>query len=135
MKLRIAKKAIKFFAMNIILILIISLCVDCSQTKSKIRGSSTFNLKTKSKGDGDVDANDVPNISVHLEDRDGDPLNFVKFNDERRDIAIRYSNLEMKYNSEKRALMKLITHQNAKLAELNEIARITIDILDGIAKK
>jgi len=135
MKPRIAKKAIKLFAMHIILILIFSLCVNCLQTKSKIRGSSTFNLKTKSKADGDVDANDVPNISVHLEDRDGDPLNFVKFNDERRDIAIRYSNLEMKYNSEKRALMKLITHQNAKLAELNEIARITIDILDGLAKK
>ena len=114
--------------------MIFSLYVDCLQTKSKIRESSTFNLKTKSKGDGDVDTNDVPNISIHLEDHDGDPLNFVKFNDERRDIAIRYSNLEMRYNSEKRALMKLITHQNAKLAELNEIARITTDMIDGLAR-
>jgi hypothetical protein len=93
--------------------------------KSKLK----MRVNSKSKADDAVDVNDVPKISVNLEDRDGDPLNFVKFNDERRELSNKYADIELTYNAEKHALMKMITHQNAKLAELNEIAKITTDMI------
>ena len=94
-----------------------------------IKSKLNMRVNSKSKADDAVDVNDVPKISVNLEDRDGDPLNFVKFNDERRELSIKYGDIELTYNAEKHALMKMITHQNAKIAELNEIAKITTDMI------
>jgi hypothetical protein len=135
MKPRISKKFMKHTLMYVFILFIFLLNVECLQIKSKLTARTEFNSKLKAKADDDVDSNDIPHISIHLEDHDGDPLNFVKFNDERRDITIRYSNLEMRYNSEKRALMKLMSHQTAKLAELTELAKITTDMVDELAKK
>ena len=100
---------------------------ECAGIKSK----SNLQVNSKFKSH-DVDVNDVPKISVNLEDSDGDPLNFVKFNNDRRDLSIKYADIELTYNAEKHALMKMITHQNAKLAELNDIAKITTDMINKL---
>lgn len=126
MKNGVCNKFKKYTLIYVVMLFVFLISVESVKIKSKFRSKSS----TKSKADDDVNANDIPGISVHMEDHDGDPLNFVKFNNERRDMSLRYAEMQMRYDGEKKALMKLLTHQTAKLAELTEIAEITVKMID-----
>ena len=134
MKPVFGKNFVKYVLFYMILIFCFLFSFESARVKSNLKSRMNLKSRIKTREDGDVDANDVPNISVHIEDRDGDPLNFLKFTNERKDLSIRYADIEVLYNGEKQALMKLITHQNAKLAELNEIAEITFEIVNKLVK-
>jgi hypothetical protein len=102
----------------------------------------TYSLKITSKlklgKDDSVDPNDVPNVNINIEEYDGDPLNFQRFDDERRNLQSKLTYMQMKYESEKKALVKLITHQSSKIEELADLAEETrnrVEVLQGKRNK
>jgi hypothetical protein len=104
--------------LNLIVTFVLSIMINCAN----LRGNG-------------VDPNDVPIVHIHMDDHDGDPLNFHRFDKDRRDAQSRLSQLELTYNGDKRALMDLISHQTAKVAELTNIAESTNRLLKSLIMK
>lgn len=73
-----------------------------------------------------ADSNRIPRvINIHMEDYDSDPINFRRFDGERKTYSMRVNELLEKYDNEKKALIKVITLQQSKIGHLSEIADAT----------
>jgi hypothetical protein len=79
-------------------------------------------LTTRLKQSDYVEANRMPSLNLHIEDHDRDPINFKRFDGERKEYQNRLEELYRKYQSEKNRLMGVIAAQNDSIQHLsNEI--------------
>jgi hypothetical protein len=98
-------------------------------------------LKLKNKKDYDdedkkmANSNGIPTIHIHVEDHDRDPVNFKRFDGERKTYSERIRELEVKYNNEKRALMQVLSFQVSKLSQLSELSASTFNLLTMLAEE
>ena len=77
-----------------------------------------------------ADSNRNPIINIHMDDHDSDPINFRRFDGERKTYNLRVNELREKYENEKKGLTHLITIQMSKIAQLTEVADATTKKLD-----
>ncbi len=82
-----------------------------------------------------ADSNRTPVVNIHMEDHDSDPINFRRFDGERKTYSIRGNELRERYENEKKALIKVITLQQSKIEHLAEIADATNRILEFKTRK
>jgi hypothetical protein len=75
-------------------------------------------------------SNRSPIINIHMEDHDSDPINFRRFDGERKDFSTKLKELDAQYDNEKKALTDVITLQQSKIANLMEISESTNILLD-----
>jgi len=81
-----------------------------------------------------ANSNRNPVINIHMEDHDSDPINFKRFDAERRSYSTKIQDLEKKYASEKKTLTDLIALQSGKIAQLSEIADSTNKVMEFLIK-
>jgi hypothetical protein len=77
-----------------------------------------------------VDSNRIPIINIQMEDHDDDPINFKRFDGERKTYSMKVNELHEKYENEKKALIKVITFQLSKIEHLTEIADLTNKLIE-----
>lgn len=89
----------------------------------------TTQIKIKSKDDkffnedpDMVDSNRAPIVNIHMEDYDSDPVNFKRFDGERKSYLLRVNEMHERYENDKKALMDVIALQQSKIAHLTDIA-------------
>ncbi len=82
-----------------------------------------------------ADSNRTPIINIHMEDHDSDPINFRRFDGERKIYSVKLHELEAYYENEKKALSDVIALQTSKIAQLTEIADSTNNIMDFLIPK
>jgi hypothetical protein len=70
-----------------------------------------------------------------MEDYDSDPINFRRFDGERKTYSMRVNELHERYENEKKALVKVITLQQSKIEHLSEMADSTNRILEPMTIK
>jgi hypothetical protein len=102
------------------------------QTKSlELSNSKYFNDDPKF-----ADSNRTPTkININMDDYDSDPINFKRFDGERKTYNLRVQELQEKYENEKKALTNVITLQLSKIAQLTEIADSTFKKLDVLVPR
>jgi hypothetical protein len=74
-------------------------------------------------------------ININMDDYDSDPINFKRFDGERKTYNLRVQELQEKYENEKKALTNVITLQLSKIAQLTEIADSTFKKLDVLVPR
>jgi hypothetical protein len=95
----------------------------------------SMNLRQEKFFDEDPEMNNSnrsPIINIHMEDHDSDPINFRRFDGERKNYSIKVKELNAQYDNEKKALRQVITFQQSKIANLMEIAESTNLLLDHL---
>lgn len=101
----------------------------------------SLNLKIKNKlKDSEFENDDpemdnssrIPTIHLHVEDHDDDPVNFRRFDGERKEWLERLRELEVKYKGDKAALLNVLNAQVSKLGQLTELAQTTNHIIEKI---
>ncbi len=93
----------------------------------------SMNLRQDKFFDEDPEMNNSnrsPIINIHMEDHDSDPINFRRFDGERKDFSTKLKELDAQYDNEKKALTDVITLQQSKIANLMEISESTNILLD-----
>lgn len=81
-----------------------------------------------------IDSNKIPDINIHMEERDRDPINYHRFYGARLVLQDRLHEVMSRYQNDKRALMHVITAQQQKIEELIAIASATVQNANRFVK-
>ena len=124
----------KFFKLNIFNLTVFYLITSSFSMKLKLnqkKKDNFFNDDPKM-----ADSNRIPmTINIHMEDYDSDPINFRRFDGERKTYSMRVNELHERYENEKKALVKVITLQQSKIEHLSEMADSINRILEPMTIK
>lgn len=97
--------------------------------------SHKIELKSKYFNDDPkfADSNRTPTkININMDDYDSDPINYKRYDGERKTYNLRLQEIQLKYENEKKALTNVITLQLSKIAQLTEVTDSTIKKLDEL---
>jgi hypothetical protein len=77
----------------------------------------------------------IPIININMEDYDSDPINYKRFDGERRLYKERLEELHIKYENEKKSLMNIAAVQLNQIANLALTAESTNELLNSLIPK